>query len=600
MKQEEHILSSLLEKGYFPKELPLTFTTKKFGTKIDVILREWQQNGVFGQKNARKLKGKLAHRGAFEYKLQETEAGTLSIPKRGFERRILHITHPVPQALLAREIAKNWRTVQKWLTRSMFSLDRTEISDQSLRALKEINFAAHNEKKLFIESTNNYIVSTDISRFYPSIYTHSIAWAAYGKENVKKNRELYDHSLADRIDSLVRKCNRNQTIGIPIGPDTSRIIAGIISARIDFEFFEQNQKFLCGLSRQSHLTGSISDHGTRMLPSDLERHIDRLQDDWTVGVNSAENAEKILSAIQRSYHAYGLDINGSKTAIEGSLVKSSPAWPGEIRSFLDFSKRGISRLDKRGISGTRLVDFLNFIFRLQLKYPGDSVLKYALNFLASQDIQTDDTPHVEAFLMKAAVVAPAALDTICRIILTINYKNRNLSLKRTGERLTQLLQTASENGHDYEVIWILHTLRGLKYRLDVRKLPLFDNASKNRSSAISLMALDMNALGLVRGPLPIHHWENHISKELIMRDQSWLLAYEGIRNGWLKDPKNLCNTPFFRPMYDHAVGFYDPKRNIKKFEASQQTRYKHRLANSREARTVLNFLRQTRDPFSYL
>ena len=147
MKQEEHILSSLLEKGYFPKELPLTFTTKKFGTKIDVILREWQHNGVFGQKNARKLKGNLAHRGAFEYKLQETEAGTLSIPKRGFERRILHITHPVPQALLAREIAKNWRTVQKWLTRSMFSLDRTEISDQSLRALKEINFAAHNEKK---------------------------------------------------------------------------------------------------------------------------------------------------------------------------------------------------------------------------------------------------------------------------------------------------------------------------------------------------------------------------------------------------------------------------------------------------------------------
>jgi hypothetical protein len=376
MKPEEHILSSLLGKGYFPKELPPTFTTKKFGEQIDVVLREWQRTDVFGQKKARKLKGNVVHRGAYEYKLQETEAGTLSIPKRGFERRILHITHPVPQALLAREIALNWRIVQKWLARSMFSLDRIEISDRSPRALKEINFAIHNEKKLFIETTNNFVVSTDISRFYPTIYTHSIAWAAYGKENVKKHRDFYGHSLAERIDSLVRKCNRNQTIGIPIGPDTSRIIADVISARIDFEFFEQNKDFLHSFARQTHSKEPIRDHGARALPSDLERHIDRLQDDWTVGVNSAENAEKILSAIQRSYYAFGLDINGSKTAIEKSVVKSSPAWPGEIRSFLRFSQKGIS--------GTWLVDFLNFTFHLQLKYPGESVLNFALTVLAGQ------------------------------------------------------------------------------------------------------------------------------------------------------------------------------------------------------------------------
>jgi hypothetical protein len=591
MKQKSDILTSLLGKGYFPKELPLTFTTKTFGAKIDLILPEWQRQGVFKIKYGRKVK-KQFHRDAYQYEIEDTEAETLSIPKRGFERRILHITHPVPQALLAKEFAENWRTVQKWLNRTMFSLDRIETSDHSQRALKEINFNSHNEKKLFIESNNNFIISTDISRFYPTIYTHSITWAAYGKERVKSARELYNKSLADRIDTLVRKCNRNQTVGIPIGPDTSRIVADIISARIDHDFFEQNKILLANFVGQSHFKLPKGSDQAQVLPSELERHIDRLQDDWTIGVNSTENAEKILSGIQKAYRAFGLDINGSKTAIEKSIFKSTPAWIAEIRSFLRFGGGGLA--------GSRLEDFLSLAIRLQLKHPGESVLNFALNVLDGQHTRAVDTPHVEAFLMKAAVIAPSALDTICRIILNINYKNRNLSRKRIGERLSQLLQTASENGYDYEVIWILHTFRGLRHPVNVRKLPLFENPLQNKSSAISLVLLEMNNSGLVIGSLPIQNWENQITEELVLRDQSWLLAYEGIRNGWLKDINNLKDTPFFRPMYDNGVTFYDPKRNIKKPEIFQQAQHKRRQANIREAKFILSILRQTRGPLSSL
>jgi len=102
-----------------------------------------------------------------------------------------------------------------------------------------------------------------------------------------------DDALADRLDILIRNCNRNQTIGIPIGPETSRVIAEIISSRIDDDFAAD---------------------------TDLNnKDIDRLQDDWFIGVSTFEEAEDVLSKIARLYRDYGLEINGSKTSINHIL-----------------------------------------------------------------------------------------------------------------------------------------------------------------------------------------------------------------------------------------------------------------------------------------
>jgi hypothetical protein len=133
------------------------------------------------------------------------------------------------------------------------------------RAIKGINHQTHSAKKEYLEATSDWLVKTDISRFYPTIYTQSIAWAAYGKERVKNNIKLYEGSLADRLDVLVRACNRNQTMGIPIGPETSRVIAEVISARIDSDF-------------------------QRSMPRISGGWVDRRQDDWFVGVDTLEKS----------------------------------------------------------------------------------------------------------------------------------------------------------------------------------------------------------------------------------------------------------------------------------------------------------------------
>ena len=173
----EMILKALLSKGYFPKELPPVFTTTDFGTHADVILDEWQQGNVFGVKRSKdfgKIGGKR-FRSQYSFKnVPSADPEVISKPKKLYERRNIHVTHPIPQALLTREIAENWPKVQKWLSRQRYSEDKILVADRYERAIKEINFPIHRAKKSYLEATSDWLIKTDISRFYPTIYTNGI------------------------------------------------------------------------------------------------------------------------------------------------------------------------------------------------------------------------------------------------------------------------------------------------------------------------------------------------------------------------------------------------------------------------------------------
>ena len=521
-------LSALLSKGYFPKELPSVFTTETFGKNIHEILSEWKAKGVYSTKSTGKVPGKPSPKqNSYNYKIDSAEIEIISKPKRGYERRNLHITHPIPQALLCYEIAKNWKSVQKWLLRQTFSLDEIRISESYERSIKGINFPVHRAKKKYIESTSDWLVTTDISRFYPTIYTHSIAWAAYGKEKVKANLFLYQGALADRIDLLVRACNRNQTVGIPIGPETSRIIAEVISSRIDEDFKTK-------------------------VDNAQNEFIDRLQDDWFIGVNSLEKAENALSAITAIYRDYGLEINGSKTSVERAVTTIGDQWVSEIGAFLSH---------RRGpIRSARLTELLTLSLRLQSKYASEPIITYVLSILEGQTLFRDDIEALESFLLKAAVASPASMDRICRMILNIQHDTNKLSKQRISRRFKQLAEKNLENGNLYEVMWLIYTLRGLKTPLHSKLIN--EKIESTSSSALALILLDMDSKGLLVGKLPKAKWESQIAKDRVQKDWIWLLAYEGIRHGWLADHTHVMNEPFFKVMRDRNVEFYDPKKNV--------------------------------------
>lgn len=562
-KLSTFIQCALLSKGYFPRELPPVFTTTDFGKHASPIMDDWENGGVFKVKHAKqfakvggkKFKGKLGFT-----KIPNTEAETISKPKKLYERRNIHVTHPVPQALLVRELAQNWKTIQKWLSRQTFSEDEIVVSDGYERAIKGINFPLHRAKTDFIEATADWLVRTDITRFYPSLYTHSIPWAAYGKERVKASLKNYEGSLADRLDILIRSCNRNQTIGIPIGPETSRILAEIVSSRIDVDFAIHYQN-----SSKSLHPGTI----------------DRLQDDWTVGTSSLDQAENVLSVITKCYREYGLEINGAKTSVTHLMKSENPNWKSEITTFLSHRSGPMF--------GSRLVEFFSLCLRLQLEMPRDPVLNYALSVIEGHRFRTIDLEAVETFLLKAAAVAPISLDRICRIALNIDYNTGKLSKRRLAARFIDLAERHIENGSLYEVLWLLYTVRGLKQPFFSKRI--IDQSEQAQSSALRLLLLDMNQLGLCIKPPPIGSWEADISADRCLKDWTWLYAYEAVRKGWLTAPTGFLNSSFLKPMHSRNVVFYDPKRNVARSEKVKKTAALTRNADKLRLTRAIRILR---------
>jgi hypothetical protein len=84
---------------------------------------------------------------------------------------------------------------------------------------------------LELEKRFSLMGSLDVSKCFDSIYTHSIAWAVKEKFLVKDN--ITAITFGSKFDDLMQKMNLNETNGICIGPEASRIFAEIIMAKVD-------------------------------------------------------------------------------------------------------------------------------------------------------------------------------------------------------------------------------------------------------------------------------------------------------------------------------------------------------------------------------
>lgn len=557
---KKEVMETLLRKGYFPKELPSAFTTEDFGRHAEDIIHEWSRSKLY-KVEAVKVAKRKNKSNCYSYVLPSAEIEVISTPKRGYERRDVHITHPIPQALLTLEMAQNWRSVQKWLARQHYSMDEIRVSSQYPRAIKGINFSLHRVKKSYIEASADWLVKTDITRFYPSIYTHSIPWAAYGKERVKSSLSSYKGSVADRFDALVRACNRNQTVGIPIGPETSRILAEVISSRIDSEFQAACPK----------------------LPADA---VDRLQDDWFLGLKSLESAESALASIIGVYRAYGLDINGSKTSVARMIAHTEEAWISELGAFLSHRSGTLS--------GARLREFLTLTLRLQAQHEKSAVTNYALTVLENHSTNVEDVEILESFLLKAAVVSPGSMSRICELLLNIEHRTKSVSRKRVGPRFTELAERNLANGNLFEAIWQLYTLRGLK--IGVNSPIISDLCEVTPSSSLALVLLDLDSRGQWVRQLPKGTWEAGITKERVRCDWIWLLGYEGCRKGWLNDTRGVMADGFFAPMSARDVVFYDPKRNVRPTSKVVKLRAQTRSRNLKDIYRFITEIRGVHPP----
>lgn len=153
------------------------------------------------------------------------------------------------------------------------------------------------QKSIQLSLTYRYVIHTDIADCYPSIYTHSIAWAVMGYKNAKKNRKT---GLGNKIDAIIQDIHLGQTNGIPQGSILMDFIAEIVLGYIDIELELKLEK------------ENITDY-----------KILRYRDDYRIFTNNKDIGENILKIMTEVLLKFNLKLNSSKTKLTDDIINSS-------------------------------------------------------------------------------------------------------------------------------------------------------------------------------------------------------------------------------------------------------------------------------------
>lgn len=146
------------------------------------------------------------------------------------------------------------------------------------------------------EKKYQHLLKFDIQGCFDNIYTHSIAWAVNGGVNIYKDYfEGEDDSFASEWDKIMQCLNYNETNGIVIGPEFSRIFAEVIMQHID-------------LRAESEL-----------LKAGFKNKVDyecyRYVDDFFLFYNDIAVKEKALRVFDELLREYKMTISHEKTVL---------------------------------------------------------------------------------------------------------------------------------------------------------------------------------------------------------------------------------------------------------------------------------------------
>lgn len=152
----------------------------------------------------------------------------------------------------------------------------------------------------------------DVKRCFASIYTHTISWAVKGKVFAKENK---GRSFDSKFDELMMVANYQETNGIVVGPEVSRIFAEIILQQIDI-----------------NIATAIDVLGI----CDSDYAIRRYLDDYFLFTRNKDVEDAIHKIVELELQEYKLYLNESKTvemsipfATEQTIAK------GDVQSVLD-------------------------------------------------------------------------------------------------------------------------------------------------------------------------------------------------------------------------------------------------------------------------
>jgi len=487
-------LRRLLERGFYPVELPPPFKTRRYGDIAHLIPQLSQYAGATTFYDGATYRGHL---------------------------RTFGVVNPLNYLFLGRFMADNWRQISEVLNYSKCSGAKPKFPPRAAagRAITVSSVSAQRIAQRHLASAYPTILSLDINRFYGSVYTHSIPWAVLGKEEAK--RRLADRTLdahwSSELDRFSRNGNQRQTVGIPIGPDTSRIISEMILARIDRE---------------------MTSSGSGLVSTQIYHNID----DYQIGVLENRQAEDAQSIFVRAIARYELRLNDFKTGLHNGLEFS----PKNFQRHFDIL---------RDQSGRNLIEhFFDILYRQIGRNPEANVVGYTLKRFAHIFARNPERGLLREYLQRLIFASPHQARWVFPLLLGI-YREVGVSAE-TRRLIKWGVETCARRNDVGSLLWFLYAAIFLRIRLG--------QADCSRCIAMSNELVDV---------MLFHGRDETLFSFDVLRLQeryltstlatpSWLVLYEIERRGWDRSPafQKLGTAADARALYEtmrqNAVEFY--------------------------------------------
>lgn len=459
---------------------------------------------------------------------QTTKSETFSAPRTTAGRRNLALVNPVSQLGMALLLTEHRTKIKKAIGGSTLSLYKVDEDRANGRAFAGLDFQKWDDECARIHSESRFVLRADVSRFFYTAYTHSIPWAIVGKAKAKHwlfhDRRRLEQHWSNDIDRVLQSCQDRETFGIPVGPDTSRVIAELLMAGI-----ESDERFSQCISG---------------------RPAARLIDDFIVGFDDEESTRSALAALRNALWKFNLQLNNEKTKVIESRLIFEEKWKPELRRY------PISPSD-----GHRQRQDIQALVDLTLQHCAehktDAPASWACTRLASVSYLDQNFGSALDALLRLARDFPVCTRFV--VAFLINNQAR-ISPGPLQERVSRWVKIMVKGhllqGHDSEGAWCLLAASVLKIRIEQTDLPV---DASNLSSVVLVMLGMLRERKLLSLPLAQLRWRAALKGEGVYGER-WLLAYEAVRRKWTTDAKivdTVSKDPVFQKMLAAKVSFLE-------------------------------------------
>jgi hypothetical protein len=364
-----------------------------------------------------------------------------------------------------------------------------------------------------------------VSQWYPSTYTHTLDWAIRGKKEAKEKPAT--SGLGPLLDIHTRNGQDRQSVGIPIGPDTSLVLGELVLAQVDREFDDV-------VGRKAHGF--------------------RYYDDYEIFTATRQAADEAITELTKALADWQLIVNPYKLVVDDLPIPVEDEWVSVLKRIRIGDHPSRERSD--------LSALFDEAGRMARRFPQEQVISYALGQIISRSLEIrhrlarSNWPHLQNLLLQAGLSEPGLLGRIGTLLAWAEGKGWPIDKSRLESAINLLIVENAHRGNGSEAAWgiWLATQFGIPIRVAASRA-----IGRMSDDVVALVALHAREAGMLKA-VDTSEWAMSMTREALLGEH-WLLAYEAYVRGWLPSLDGtdyVATDPAFSYLRSKDVHFYDP------------------------------------------